>query len=70
MITFYIVRKENIKKKHNPNYPRRHPADPCRMLIIEESGSEQTKSFFNLINYQPNIDETYLYVKIYENVEG
>ena len=34
-----------------------------RILIIGGSGSEKTKSLFNLINQQPDIDKIYLYAK-------
>ena len=37
------------------------------MLIIRNSGSTKTKSFFNLIGHQPDIDKIYLYSKdLYE----
>ena len=34
---------------------------PCRILIIWGSRSGKTNSWFNLINYQPDIDKIYLY---------
>ena len=33
----------------------------CRILIIWGSRSGKTDSWFNLINYQPDIDKIYLY---------
>ena len=61
MINFDEVMKENIKE-HNPNWPQ-IPDHPYRILIIEGSGSGKTKSLFNLINQQPDINKTYLYAK-------
>ena len=61
MINFDDVTKENIKE-HNPNWPQ-IPNHPYRVLIIGGSGSEKTKSLFNLINQQPDIDKVYLYAK-------
>ena len=55
------VVNQNIKE-HNPNWPQ-IPDHPYRILIIGGSGPGKTKSLFNLINQQPDIDKTYLYAK-------
>ena len=49
-------------KEHNPNWPK-IPDHPNRILINGCSGSGKTNSLFNLINYQRDIDKTYLYAK-------
>ena len=59
MIIFDDVVKENIKE-HNPNWPQ-IPVHPYRILIIGSSGYGKTKSLFNLINHQPDIDQIHLY---------
>ena len=41
------------------------PDHPYRILIIEGSGSVKTNALLNLVNNQPDIDKTYLYVKIH-----
>ena len=61
MINFVDVTKERIKE-HNPNWPQTTD-HPYRILIIGDSGSGKTNSFFNLINQQPDIDKSYLYAK-------
>ena len=61
MINCDDVINENIKE-YNPNWPQ-IPDHPYRILIIGGSGSGKTNSLFNLINYQPDIDKMYLYVK-------
>ena len=61
MIDFTDVTKENIKE-HNPNWPQ-IPDHPYRILIIRGAGSGKTNSLFNLINWRPDIDKIYLYVK-------
>ena len=61
MISFDDVTKQNIKE-HNPNWPH-FPDHPCRILIIEGSGSGKTNLLFNLINQQPDIEKSYLYAK-------
>ena len=61
MIDFNDVTKENIKE-HNPNWPQ-IPDHPYRILIIRGAGSGKTNSLFNLINWRPDIDKIYLYVK-------
>ena len=49
------------KTEHNQNWP--YIADhPYRTLIIGGSGSGKTNALLNLINNQPDIDKTYLYV--------
>ena len=61
MINCDDVINENIKD-YNPNWPQILD-HPYRILIIGGSGSGKTNSLFNLINYQPDIDKMYLYVK-------
>ena len=61
MNNFDDVIKENIKE-HNPNWPQ-IPDHPYIILIIGDSGSEKTKSLFNLISQKPDIDKIYLYTK-------
>ena len=61
MINFVDVTKESIKE-HNPNWPQTTD-HPYRILIIGDSGSGKANSFFNLINWQPDIDKSYLYGK-------
>ena len=61
MIDFNDVTKENIKE-HNPNW-QQIPDHPYRILIIRGAGSGKTNSLFNLINWRPDIDKIYLYVK-------
>ena len=64
MINLDDVTKENIKQL-NPN---QHQIldHPCRMLIIEGSGTGK-KSLFNLMSQQPHIGNIYLYAKdLYE----
>ena len=61
MINFDYVTKENIKQ-HNPNWLQ-IPDHQYRILITGGCGSGKTKSLFNLINCQPDIDQIYLYSK-------
>ena len=57
----FDVTKRDIKK-YNPNWPQ-IPDHPYRILIIGGPGSGKSSPVFNLINYQPDIDRIYLYVK-------
>ena len=61
MINFVDVTKESIKE-HNPDWPQTTD-HPYRILIIGDSRSGKTNSFFSLINQQPDIDKSYLYAK-------
>ena len=61
MISFDDAIKENIKE-YNPNWPE-VPDHPYRTLIAEGSGSGKTNALFNLINYEPDIDQIYLHAK-------
>ena len=54
-------RNENMKEC-NPYQPQ-IPYYPYKILITGGSGIVKTNSFFNLIDYQPNIDRIYLYAK-------
>ena len=61
MINFDEYTKEN-KKEGNLNWPY-IPDHPYRILIIGGSGTGKTNALLNLINYQPDIDKIYLYLK-------
>ena len=61
MMNFDDVTKENIKE-HNPNWPQ-IPDHPYRISINGGSGSRKTKSLFNLVSLQPDIDKICLYAK-------
>ena len=61
MLNFDYITKGNIRE-HNPNWPE-IPDDPYRILIVGGSGSGQANALLNLINHEPDIDETYLYAK-------
>ena len=50
------------KTKHNKNWPY-IPDCPYKILIIGGSGSGKTNLLLNLIENQPDIDKTYLYIK-------
>ena len=54
-------KNKNIKE-HNPNWSQ-IPDHPYRILITRGSGSGKTKSQFNLISQQPDIDKIYSYAK-------
>ena len=62
MFNFHYVKKEDIIKKHNPNWPK-IPDHPYRVLIIWGYGSGKTNALLNLINHEPDIDKIYLYAK-------
>ena len=62
MINFDDYIGEN-KTKHNKNWPYT-PDHPYRILIIGGSGSGKTKVLLNLIESQPDTDETYFTQKI------
>ena len=62
MFNFHYVKKEDIIKKHNLNWPK-IPDHPYRVLIIWVYGSGKTNALLNLINHEPDIDKTYLYIK-------
>ena len=62
MINFDDYVNEN-KIKHNKNWPYT-PDHPYRILIIGGSGSGKTKVLLNLIESQPDTDETYFTQKI------
>ena len=49
-------------EEHNPNWIQ-IPDHPYRVLIMEDSGSGKTKSSFNLISQQTDLDKIYLYAK-------
>ena len=56
-----ILQKKNIKE-HNPNW-RQIPDHPYRLLIIAGSRSEKTNKLSIVLNYQPDIDKSYLYAE-------
>ena len=53
--------QKNIKE-HNSIWLN-IPEHSYRILIVGGSGSAETKSWFNLMNHQHNIDKMYLYAK-------
>ena len=55
VINFDDVKKENIKE-HNLNWPQ-IPYQPCRILIVEGSGSGKTNSLFRQIRHQREINK-------------
>ena len=61
MFNFDNIIKEDIKE-HNPNW-QKIPDHPYSILIVGGSGSGKTNALLNLINHEPNIDKTFLYVK-------
>ena len=61
MLNFDYITKGNIRE-HNPNWPE-IPDHPYRILIVGGSASGQANALLNLINHEPDIDETYLYAK-------
>ena len=61
MINFDNYANEN-KAEHNPKWPY-IPDYPYRILIIGGSGLGKANALLNLINNQPDIDKTCLYVK-------
>ena len=53
---------QSVKINHTPNWSH-IPDHPCRILIINGSGSGKTTVLLNLIKHQrPNIDKIYSYV--------
>ena len=58
MINFDDNTKENIKE-HNWNWPQ-IPDYSYKILTIWGSGSGKSNSLLNLINQQPDIDNSYL----------
>ena len=61
MINFDEYTNES-KIEHNSKWAY-IPDHPYRILIVGGSGLGKTSASFNLINNQPDIDKTYLYVK-------
>ena len=61
MFNFDYITKGDIKY-HNLNWPE-IPDHPYRILIIGSSGSGKTNTFFNVINHEPDIDQSYLDAK-------
>ena len=61
MINFDYITKENIKE-HNLILLW-IPDHPYRLLVIRESGSRKTNSFFNLITHQSDTGRIYLCAK-------
>ena len=52
------------KKGHNPNWPQ-IPYYPYRTLIIGGSGYGETNALLNVVNYHPDTDIIYIYVRIH-----
>ena len=61
MFNFDYVINEDIKE-HNPNWPE-IPDRGYRILIIRGCGSGKRNALLNLIDNEPDVDKTYLYVK-------
>ena len=61
MLNFDYIKKEEIKK-HNPNWPE-IPAHPYRILRVGGFGSGKTNALLNLINHEPDIDNSFLHAK-------
>ena len=61
MINFDDYTNKN-KTEHTPKWPH-IPHHPYRILILRGSGSGKINALLNLINNQPAIDKTYVYVK-------
>ena len=61
MINLDSITNEN-NKKHNEKWPY-IPDHPCRILIVDGSGSGKTKTLLNLISEQGDADKIYLYAK-------
>ena len=61
MINFDNYTNENITP-HNESWSN-IPDHPYRILIVGGSGSGKMNLLLNLINKEPDIDKTYLYVK-------
>ena len=61
MITQMTKKKNKKKTEHNSKWLY-IPDHPYRILIIRDSGSGKTNALLNLINNQPDINKTYLYV--------
>ena len=53
MFNFDEITKEDIKE-HNPNW-QDIPDHPCRILIVEGSGSGKANALLNLINHEQDI---------------
>ena len=61
MINFDNFIKEKTKE-HNQNWPEISD-HPYRTLIVGGTGSGKTTTLVNLINYEPDIDNNFLYTK-------
>ena len=61
MINFDNVTKKGTKRR-NLNWPQ-IPDYPYRILVIGDSWFGKTKSLFDIISYQPDIDKIYLLAK-------
>ena len=65
MISFDGIMKEKIKE-HNPNWPKISD-NPCKILIVGDSGCGKANSLFNLKVQKLDIDKISLYAKdLYE----
>ena len=62
MINFVDYTDES-KTEHNSKL-QYIPHHRYRILTIRGSGSGNTNALLNLINRQPDIDKTYLYIKV------
>ena len=62
MINFDYIAKKDVKNQ-SPIWQKKFVITRIKKKKIGGSGSEKTNSFFNLINYQPDIHKMYLYAK-------
>ena len=61
MIYFDITTKRKIKQ-YSPNWTKIHD-HPCHILVIGGSGLRRTNVLLNLMIYQPEIDQIFLFTK-------
>ena len=58
-----MINSVDYANENKTEHDLKIPDHPYRILIIGGSGSGKTNAMLNLINNQPDIDKTYLYVK-------
>ena len=61
IINFEDVTREK-RQEHNARW-KQIPDHPNRILVAGGSGSGKTNALLSLINYQPDIDKIFLYLK-------
>ena len=60
----YLTSMKDVKE-YNPNWPEILD-HPYRILVIRDSGSWKTIALLNLINHEPDINETYSFEAKYQ----